>query len=318
VFTDALVLRLLLRGRRATGVSIHRHGHDEALFAGRETILAAGAYGSPQILMLSGVGPADHLAKFGIPVVADLPVGTNLQDHPMLPMSYLTDERSLFDAGSPEDLALYREGRGPLTSNIAEDGVFLSTRGDESVPDCKFEMALTMYFDEGLSAPVDHALTLTAFILKPSSRGRVTLRSARPDAKPRIYHHFLATDEDRATMVAGVRLAMDILAQPNLSKVRRAPFSAPASASQADIVTFIEQRTGTNYHPTCTCAIGRVVDPQLRVFGMERLRVADASVMPSIVRGNTNAAVIAIAEKGADILMANEPAEEESRAWRKS
>jgi choline dehydrogenase-like flavoprotein len=186
VFTDALVLRLLLRGRRATGVSIHRHGHDEALFAGRETILAAGAYGSPQILMLSGVGPADHLAKFGIPVVADLPVGTNLQDHPMLPMSYLTDERSLFDAGSPEDLALYREGRGPLTSNIAQDGVFLSTRGDESVPDCKFEMALTMYFDEGLSAPVDHALTLTAFILKPSSPGRVTLRSARPDAKPRI------------------------------------------------------------------------------------------------------------------------------------
>jgi choline dehydrogenase-like flavoprotein len=307
VFTDALVLRLLLQGRRATGVSIHRHGQEETLFAERETILAAGAYCSPQILMLSGVGPADELAQFGIPVVVDLPVGTNLQDHPMLPISYLTDERSLFGAGSPKDLALYREGRGPLTSNIAEGGVFLSTRGDESVPDCKFEMAPTMYFDEGLSAPIDHALTLTTFILKPTSRGQVTLRSARPDAKPRIYNRFLATDQDRATLVAGVRLAMDILAQPNLSKVRRAPFSVPASASQADIVTFIEQRTGTDYHPTCTCAIGRVVDPQLRVFGTEKLRVADASVMPSIVRGNTNASVIAIAEKAADILIGNQP-----------
>src|SRR4029077_10618246 len=112
-----------------------------------------GAYGSPQILMLSGVGPADGLARFGIPSGVDLPVRTNLQDHPLLPMSYLTDERSLFGAGSPEDAALYEEGRGPLTSNVAEGGVFLSTRGDESVPDCQFEMAPGMYFNEGLSAP---------------------------------------------------------------------------------------------------------------------------------------------------------------------
>ena len=108
-------------------------------------------------------------------------------------------------------------------------------------------------------------------------------------------------------MIAGVRLAMDLLAQPNLSKVRRAPFSVPASASEADIVRFIEQRTCTDYHPTCTCAIGRVVDPQLRVFGTEGLRVVDASVMPSIIRGNTNAAVIAIAEKAADILLGKGP-----------
>jgi choline dehydrogenase len=135
VFTDTLVLQLLLEGHRATGVSIHRHGQTDTLFAEREIILAAGAYGSPQILMLSGIGPADELGPFGIPVVLDLPVGTNLQDHPLLPMSYLTDERSLFGAGSPEDLAFYKEGHGPLTSNVAEGGVFLSTRGDESVPD---------------------------------------------------------------------------------------------------------------------------------------------------------------------------------------
>jgi len=307
VFTDTLVLRLLLEGRRATGVSIHRHGQTETLFSERETILAAGAYGSPQILMLSGIGPADELNSFGIPVVIDLPVGTNLQDHPLLPMSYLTDERSLFGAGSAEDMALYKEGHGPLTSNIAEGGVFLSTRGDQKVPDCQFEMAPAMYFNEGLSAPSDHAFCITTTLLKPTSRGKVALRSARPDAKPRIYHNYLTTAQDRATIIASVRLAMNIFGQPVLSKVKRAPFSVPGSDSEADILAFIEKQMGTNYHPTCTCGIGRVVDPDLRVFGIEGLRVVDASVMPSVLRGNTNAAVIAIAEKATDILLGKQP-----------
>ena len=309
VFTDTLVLRLLFEGHQATGVSIQRHGQTETLFAQREIILAAGAYGSPQILMLSGIGSADELSQFGIPVVVDLPVGTNLQDHPLLPMSYLTDEKSLFGAGSPEDVALFKEGYGPLTSNIAEAGVFLSTRGDESVPDCQFEMAPAMYFNEGLSAPNDHAFTMTTTLLKPTSRGRVTLRSARPDAKPRINHNYLATAQDRATIIAGVRLAMDIFAQPNLSRVKRVPFSVPASDAESDIVAFMEQQMGTNYHPTCTCAMGRVVDSDLRVLGTEGLRVIDASVMPSVVRGNTNAAVIAIAEKAIDLLRGNAPVE---------
>jgi choline dehydrogenase len=309
VFTDSLLLHLQRQGLRATGVSIHRRGQEETLLAEREIVLAAGAYGSPQILMLSGIGPADELTPFDIPAVVDLPVGTNLQDHPLLPMSYLTEQRSLFGAGSLEDVALYQKGRGPLTSNIAEGGAFLSTRGDESVPDCQFEMAPAMYFDEGLTASFDHALTMTTTILKPTSRGSVTLRSARPDAKPRIYHNYLATEDDRETLIASVRLAMDLFAQPNLTRLQRAPFSVPASDAEADIVAFIEQQTGTNYHPTCTCAIGRVVDSDLRVFGIEGLRVADASVMPSIVRGNTNAAVIAIAEKAADILLGNEPAD---------
>jgi choline dehydrogenase-like flavoprotein len=306
VFTDTLVLRPLMQGRRATGVSIHRHGQEETLFAEGEVILAAGAYGSPQILMLSGIGLADGLAPFGIPTVADLPVGTNLQDHPLLPMSYVTDEKSLFGAGSPEDMALYKQGRGPLTSNIAEGGVFLSTRGNESVPDYQFEFGPVMRLDEGLSAPIDHAFFIVTTLLKPTSQGRVALRSARPDAKPRIYHNYFATEQDRATMVAGVRLAMEIFAQPNLSKLQRAPFSVPAS--DADILRFVEQQTGTNYHGTCTCAIGRVVDTDLRVIGTEGLRVVDASVMPSVVRGNTNAAVIAIAEKAADILNGARPA----------
>jgi choline dehydrogenase-like flavoprotein len=224
-------------------------------------------------------------------------------------MTYLSDEKSLFGAGSPEDVALYQEGRGPLTSNVAEGGVFLSTCGNESVPDCQFEMAPAMYFDEGLSAPFDHAFTMTTTLLKPTSRGRVVLRSARPDAKPRIFHNYLSTEQDRATMIASIRLAMDIFAQPVLSKIQRAPFSIPASSAEADIVAFMEQRMGTNYHPTSTCAIGKVVDTDLRVIGAEGLRVVDASVMPSVVRGNTNAAIVAIAEKAADILLGNGPAE---------
>ena len=313
VFTDTLVLRLLFERHQAAGVSIQRHGQTETLFAEREIILAGGAYGSPQILMLSGIGPADELGPFGIPVVVDLPVGTNLQDHPLLPMSYLTNDKSLLGAGSPEDVALFKEGHGPLTSNIAEAGVFLSTRGDESVPDCQFEMAPAMYFNEGLSAPSDHAFTMTTTLLKPTSRGRLTLRSARPDAKPRIHHNYLATESDRATFIASVRLAMELFAQPNLSKVRRAPFSVPVSDAEPDIVAFIEQQMGTNYHPTCTCGIGRVVDSDLRVFGTEGLHVVDASVMPSIVRGNTNASVIAIAEKATDLLLGNRPADVDDR-----
>jgi choline dehydrogenase-like flavoprotein len=318
IFTDTLVLRLLMEGRRASGVLMHRCGQEEELRTEGEVILAAGAYGSPQILMLSGIGPADQLGSFGIPAIVDLPVGSNLQDHPMVPMSYLTSGKSLFGAGSPEDVALYREGRGPLTSNIAEGGVFLSTCGNESVPDIKSEMAPVMYFDEGLSAPVGHAFTMTTILLKPTSQGRVALRSARPDAKPRVYNNFFATEQDRSTMIAGVRLAMDVLAQPKLSKLKRSAFSVPPSDAEADILAFIEQRAGTDYHASCTCAIGSVVDPELRVFGAEGLRVADASVMPSIIRGNPNAPVIAIAEKAVDILTGNVTPEEESRAWQES
>jgi choline dehydrogenase-like flavoprotein len=134
-----------------------------------------------------------------------------------------------------------------LISNIAEGGVFLSTCGDERTPDCQLEMAPVLYFNERLSAPVDHAFTMTTTLLNPTSRGRVALRSARPDAKPRISHNYLATEHDRATMIASVRLAMDIFRRPVLSKVQRALFSVPVSDAEADIVAFIAGQTGSNY-----------------------------------------------------------------------
>jgi choline dehydrogenase-like flavoprotein len=303
VFTDTLVLRLDLQGTRATGVRVRRRGREETLLSAREVLLAAGAYGSPQILMLSGIGPADELAPFGIAAVVDLPVGSNLQDHPLLPLTYLTDESSLLAAGTAENAALFGEGRGPLTSNIGEAGVFLSTRGDVDVPDCQLELAPVMWVDEGLSTPLDHAFAIGVCApLKPTSRGKVTLRSARPDAKPRILHNYLATEADRATMIAGVRVAMEIFRQPVLAKLRRAPFSVPASDTESDIVAFFERRTGSSFHPTSTCAIGQVVDPELRVIGIEGLRVVDASVMPTLPRGNTNAPTITIAEKAADLI----------------
>jgi choline dehydrogenase len=170
-------------------------------------------------------------------------------------------------------------------------------------------MAPAIYFGEGLSAPSDHGFTLTTTLLKPTSRGRVALRSAHPGAKPRIYHNYLATS-DRPRDDNCQRTASEgYLRTAHPVEVAAAPFSIPASDAHADIGAFIEQQMGTNYHPTGTCAIGRVVDSELRVFGTEGLRVVDASVMPSIVRGNTNASVIAIAEKATEMLMGNGPAQ---------
>jgi choline dehydrogenase-like flavoprotein len=305
IFTDSLVHKVQFQGVRATGVSICRNGEYDTLTAEMEVILAAGAYASPQILMLSGIGPANELSSLGLSTVVDLPVGSNLQDHLLLPICYLTDEHSLFGAGSPEDIALYQQGRGPLTSNVGEGGVFLSTCGDTRVPDCQLILGPAMFHDEGLSAPSDHAYAATVTMLKPTSRGKVSLRSTRPDAKPRIQHNYLSTMADRTSMIRGVRRAMDLLGQDNLSRLRRAPFSVPESDGDDDITTFIAQRTGSCFHPTSSCAIGRVVDANLHVLGTQGLRVVDASVMPSIVRGNTNAAVIAIAEKAADLILGN-------------
>ena len=303
VITDAIATRVLLQGARAVGVEIARHGGTEELRVDREVVLSAGAYGSPQLLLLSGIGPAAQLAPLQIAPVHELPVGQDLQDHPATFMTWFTDTPSLLDAATAENAALLMsEGRGPLSSNLAEAGGFIRTRPELDAPDVQFHAAPAMFFEEGLATAFDHAYSFGPCVLKPTSRGSVTLRSARPDAKPRIQHNYLATPEDRDSMVAGMRAAMRIAAQPALTAVQRAPHLTPASDSEADIWTFVQRRCHTLYHPTSTCAIGRVVDPELRVIGMDGLRVVDASVMPSVPRGNTNAPTIAIAEKAADLL----------------
>ncbi len=304
VITDAMALRILFDGARAVGVEIARGGAVEEIRAEREVVLSAGAYQSPVLLMISGIGPAEDLEPLGIEVRENLPVGRDLQDHCMAQLNYETDEPSLFGAFAPENFELFEsEGRGPLTSNIPEAGAFFRTRPELDAPDIEFHYAPSMFYDEGLTAPHDSGYCFGPVVVKPTSRGRVMLRAPLPDSKPRVLCNFLTTEEDRQSMLAGMRMALEIAEQAPLKNALRKPFSVPAGDSDEEILEFV-QRTGQSvYHPTSTCAIGSVVDPELRVYGVEGLRVADASVMPTITRGNTNAATIMIGEKAADLIM---------------
>ncbi len=305
VITGAMVTRILFEGERAVGVELARGHGVEQLRAEREVILSAGTYQSPVLLMLSGIGPEDQLTPLGIEVRAPLPVGHGLQDHCMAQINYLTDEPSLFGAATPENAALLEsEGRGPLTSNIPEAAGFFRTRPGLPAPDVEFHFAPSMFFDEGLTAPSDHGYCFGPVVIHPTSRGRVMLRSPLPDSKPRVLCNFLTTEDDRQSMVAGMRLALEIAQQAPLRAVERAPFSVPESDSEEDLLAFARRVGQTVYHPTSTCAMGSVVDSELRVYGFEGLRVVDASVMPRITRGNTNAPVIMIAERAANLITA--------------
>ncbi|MGZ4274114.1 MAG: GMC family oxidoreductase, partial [Solirubrobacteraceae bacterium] len=301
--THAYATRLLFDGRRASGVEFTRLDETRQISAGREVIVSAGAYYSPQLLMLSGIGPEDQLTPMGIEVREALPVGENLQDHCMVNLNFTTTGPSLFDAASPENLALFEsEGRGPLTSNIPEGAGFFRARSGVPAPDIEFHFAPAMLYDGGLTAPEAPGMAYGPVVIKPTSRGRVMLRSPMPLAKPRVLCNFLTTEEDRASAVAGLRMALEMAEQPALRAVIDQPFRVPASDSEEDLLAFARREGMTVFHPTSTCAMGSVVDSELKVYGVEGLRVADASVMPDITRANTNAATIMIAEKAADLI----------------
>jgi len=308
VLTDARVYRILFEGERAVGVEYMRHGRLEEIRAEREVILAAGSYHTPQLLMLSGVGPADQLSPLGIEPRHELPVGQNLQDHVMLNFVCLTDKGSLISSITPGAMEQYEtEGRGPVTSNGGEGGAFVRTRDGLEAPDVQFHIGCLLLHEEFLGVPFDDAYTFGPAVVKPTSRGRVTLRSPLPHARPRIVHNYLTTDEDRASMIAGVRLNFEISGTAALREWRRADFLVPKSDSEGDIMDFVERRAHTLYHPVGSCAMGSVVDEELRVIGLEGLRVVDASVMPTIPRGNTNAPTIMVAEKASDMIRARPP-----------
>jgi choline dehydrogenase len=304
LFPFTLAQKVIIEGGKARGVEVFHDGTTEVLNAEREVILSAGAYLSPKLLQLSGVGPAQLLQAFGIEVIQDLPVGGNLQDHIATVLNYRTSTESLMTAVTEQNaILLMTQGRGPLTSNIGEAGGFFRSRPTLEHPDLQFHMAPVLFHGEGMGPIGEHGFAFGPCVLTPVSRGNVTLRSLRPDAAPRIQHNYLSTAEDRDCLVAGIRITLDIARQAALASVITGPFDIPpADGSDDDLLQWAQRISGTLYHPTSTCSIGPVVDPLLRVHGIDGLRVVDASVFPTVPRGNTNAPTIMTAEKAADFI----------------
>jgi choline dehydrogenase-like flavoprotein len=310
VQTGSHVNRLLLDGNRAVGVEVDHHDVPEEVRAAREVILSAGTYQSPQVLMLSGIGPAEELEFGGIPPVTDLPVGRGLQDHLATWITYTTDEPSLLTAETEENaILLQTEGRGPLTSNFGESGGFTRTRDGLDAPDIQFHAIPILFPEAGTGEILVDGWALSACVLRPTSEGVVKLRSRVPTSKPRIIKNYLDTEEDQRTQLAGLRQCLEIAERPALRAVSTAPYGVPAGDDDASLMAHIQRNSTTIYHPVGTCAMGRVVDSELRVLGMDGLRVVDASVMPTLVRGNTNAPTIMIAERAADLIRGEKPAQ---------
>jgi choline dehydrogenase len=301
VLTDAHVQRVAVSGGRATGVDYVRDGMAHSVSAG-EVVLAAGAVHSPQLLMLSGIGPAGHLRGLGLDVHADLPVGEGLQDHPCVPVSWFLrpGHRDLRDDETPVNVLRWLAGhRGPLTSNVAEAGGFLRTADGLPAPDVQLMAMPAIVADHG-RALLPAGVTIAPTVVDVHSRGRLTLRSADPRWRPVIEAGYYTDPRDLAAAVAGVRAAHEIAASGPFKDLLDRPFGP---AALADPVATVRAATETLYHPVGTCALGPVLDPALRVHGIAGLRVADASVMPRVPRGNTNAPTIAVAERAADLIL---------------
>ena len=320
IATNALATRVLLDGRRATGVAYVRGGRMVEAQALREVVLAGGAINSPQLLMLSGVGPADGLAEHDIRVRHELPgVGANLQDHLGIDVVQACREPlSLHDSLSWLGKTriglrwfLFRDGLG--ATNHFEAGAFIRSRAGIEHPDLKLAfLPFGLGGDENQSEVSigQHAFSTHVNLMRPTSRGRLWLRSADPRDHPRLLFNYLQTPDDASTLVTALKLIREIFAQPALASLSGEELSpGPSVVTDTELDTWVRDHVGTSYHPSCTCRMGpgsdpsAVVDPTLRVHGIECLRVADASVMPDVVSGNTNAPSIMIGEKAADMIL---------------
>ncbi|HEX5851993.1 MAG TPA: FAD-dependent oxidoreductase [Solirubrobacteraceae bacterium] len=303
------VQRVLFDGTRAVGVQASQLGEVRELRAEREVILCGGAYNSPQLLMLSGVGPAEHLTMREIDVLLDQPtVGENLSDHAATQLVWTTPEpESLLLALEPAALEQYEATRtGPFASNLAEAGGFARVQPDAPAPDVQFHVAPVHIVEEGLADPQAHGVWVSPCLLTPHSRGSVRLASNDPTAKPIVHNAFYSVGDDMRRMVAALRLTLDICAQPAMTPYCAEPFNTPAADTDEALTAHAARTTFAIFHPVGTCRMGTdadaVVDEQLRVNGVQGLRVVDASVMPVVPRGNTNAPTIAIAERAADLI----------------
>ena len=319
VVTGALVLRVVFEGRRAVGVDYQLGGNRMTARAESEVLLTSGAIGTPKLMMLSGVGPADALKKHGIAVVQDMAgVGRNLQDHFGVDIvAELKNHDSLdkynrlhWSLWAGIQYALFRSG--PITSNVVEGGAFWYGDRDNPSPDLQFHFLAGAGAEAGVPSVPKGAsgITLNSYTLRPKSRGTVTLRSADPRDLPVIDPNFLDDPEDVKISAEGVKISQEIFSQPSLQKyIKTLRFPDRNVRTQEDYIAYTRQYGRTSYHPTCTCKMGRdemsVVDPHLRVHGLDGIRICDSSTMPSLVGSNTNAATIMIGEKAADMIRGN-------------
>ncbi|MCP3710669.1 GMC family oxidoreductase N-terminal domain-containing protein [Paraburkholderia sp. CNPSo 3274] len=315
LIADATVLRVSFDGARASGVEVSRGGAIETLQARAEVILAAGAFNSPQLLMCSGIGPADELRALGIAVRHDAPeVGRNLIDH----IDFTFNKRvhssdtvgySLRGAARmTTGLVRYLQGRrGMLTTNVAEAGGFLKSRPELDRPDLQLHFCTALVDDHSRRLHWGHGYSLHVCVLRPASRGTVTLASADARVAPVIDPRFLSDTRDLDALAQGARLARRILDAPALAQLGGRELYTHGAQSDAQMRETIARHADTIYHPVATCRMGgdarSVVDPQLRVRGVTGLRVADASVMPTLIGGNTNAPSVMIGERAADFIV---------------
>jgi choline dehydrogenase len=318
VHTDALVTKILIEGGRATGVSYLRQGQVETARANAEVILSGGAVNSPQLLMLSGIGPADHLIEAGIDVVADSPgVGANLSDHPAVPVIWSTPRvRGLWEkTGNAGALRWRLTRRGPLASNVAESGGFAHSEPGLPAPDLQLHVLPAPYRDQGLADASQRAMTVLVGLVDVRSRGRIRLRSTDPRHRPAIDPGYLSDGGgDARALVAGLKMTREFVTARPMAAICRSELTPGVHVrSDAELLDYVRTALVTLYHPVGTCPMGSesrwgsVVDPELRVRGVTGLRVVDASVMPTVPRGNTNAPVIAIAERAADLIAGRAP-----------
>jgi choline dehydrogenase len=312
VVTGAQATRVRFEGRRAVGVAYRRRGREHEARAAGEVILSAGSVNSPQLLMLSGVGPAAHLRAHGIAVVHDLPgVGANLQDHLMVPVVYRCLEPvTMSNAESPANILRWLLARsGPLISSGAEACAFVRTRPEEPAPDVELILVTCMYRNHYLDPPPRHAhgFSIVVVLLQPASVGRVALRGADPLAAPLIEPRYLTEAGDVRVLAEGVAQARRLVAGAAFDRYRGDELDPGGAARDGTALeAWVRAHCETLYHPVGTCAMGpgglAVVDASLRVHGLDGLRVVDASVMPAIVRGHPNAPVMMIAEKAAEMI----------------
>jgi choline dehydrogenase len=312
VRTKVTVLGVALDGGRAVGVRLRKGAKAiEVVRAEREVILSAGTIGSPQLLLLSGVGAPDELRAAGAEVRHELPgVGRNLQDHPFVTVMWeVSDQDTLYGADKPKPLAEWLLRRsGKLSSTVAEVVAFTRTRGGLPAADIQFHMGAAYYEDHGAETFDGHCTVIAPALVSPQARGQVWLRSADPTAKPRIITNTLSEPDDVRSLVAGVRLAREIAAQTPLNDVvLRELKPGPEAVEDGELEADLRRRLMLIYHPVGTARMSdthpeAVVDSSLRVHGVRDLRVIDASIMPTITGGNTNAPTIMIAERGADLI----------------